>query len=141
VIVWRDIFLGVIAVATLLTAAGQIAIIVAAGRMARRLDEAVTQFERDVKPLFGHLNAIGRDASRAAALAAAQVERADRLFCEIASRVDYTLSTVHASIRRPAQEGRALLRAFGAAMQAIRELRRNGHARQRRGEDEDALFI
>ena len=140
-IAWRDVFLGVIAAATLLIAIGQIAIMVAAGRMARRLEQVVEQFERDVKPLFGHLNAIGRDASRAAALAAAQVERADKLFCEIASRVDYTLDAVRASIRRPAREGRALLRAFGAAMQAIRELRRYGHTRRGRGEDEDALFI
>ena len=140
-IVWRDVFLGVIAVATLLIAVGQIAIMVAAGRMARRLEQAVEQFERDVKPLFGHLNAIGRDASRAAALAAAQVERADRLFSDIAYRVDYTLNTVQASIRGPVREGRALMSAFRAAMQAIRELRRNSHARQGRGEDEDALFI
>jgi uncharacterized protein YoxC len=141
VIVWRDVFLGVIAVATLLIAVGQIAIMVAAGRMARRLEQAVEQLERDVKPLFGHLNAIGRDASRAAALAAAQVDRADRLFTDIAARVDYTLNTVQASIRVPVREGRALMSAFRAAVQAIRELRRNGPTRQGRGEEEDALFI
>jgi hypothetical protein len=141
VIAWHDVFLGVIAAATLLIAVGQIAVMVAAGRMARRLEQVVQQFERDVKPLFGHLNAIGRDASRAAALAAAQVERADRLFSDIASRVDYALNTVQASIRGPAREGRALMSGFRAAMQAIRELRRNGRTRQGRGDDEDALFI
>jgi len=141
VIAWRDVFLGVIAAATLLIAIGQIAIMVAAGRMARRLEQVVEQFERDVKPLFGHLNAIGRDASRAAALAAAQVERADRLFTEIAARVDYTLNTVQATISGPVREGRALMSAFRAAMHVIRELRRSGHGRQGRGDDEDALFI
>ena len=140
-IVWRDVFLGVIAAATLLIAVGQIAIMVAAGRMARRLEQVVEQFERDVKPLFGHLNAIGRDASRAATLAAAQVERADRLFSEIAARVDYTLNALQASIGGPVREGRALMSAFRAAMQAIRELRRDGRTRQGRGEDDDALFI
>jgi hypothetical protein len=30
---------------------------------------------------------------------------------------------------------------FRAAMQAIRQLRRNGNTRQGRGEDDDALFI
>ena len=140
-IAWRDIFLGVIAAATLLIAVGQIAIMVAAGRMARRLEQVVEQFERDVKPLFGHLNAIGRDASRAAALAAAQVERADKLFSDIAFRVDDTLNILQASISKPAREGRALMSAFRAAMQAIRQLRRNGHTRQGRGEDDDALFI
>jgi hypothetical protein len=141
VIAWRDVFLGVIAAATLLIAVGQIAIMVAAGRMARRLEQAVEQFERDVKPLFGHLNAIGRDASRAAALAAAQVERADKLFSDIASRVDYTLNTVQATINGPVREGRALMSAFRVALQTIRELRKSGRTRQGRGEDEDALFI
>ena len=140
-IAWRDVFLGVIAVATLLMAIGQIAVLVAAGRMARRVERVVEQFERDIKPLFNHLNAIGRDASRAASLAAAQVERADKLFTEIASRVDYTLNALQASIGGPVREGRALMSAFRAAMQALRELRRNGRARQGRGEDDDALFI
>jgi hypothetical protein len=60
--------------------------------MARRLEQLATQFEHDVRPIFGHLNAIGRDASRAAALATVQVERADKLFSEIATRVEQTLN-------------------------------------------------
>ena len=139
-IVWRDVFLGVIAVATLAIAIAQIGVIIAAGLMARRLGRMVEQLERDVKPLFGHLNAIGSDASRAVALATAQVERADKLFSEVAVRVEQTLNVVQTSIGGPAREGRAMLAAFRAALQAVRELR-NGRARQGRGDDEDALFI
>jgi hypothetical protein len=141
VIVWRDVFLGVIAVATLATAVAQIVVIVAAGLMARRVGRLVEQFERDVKPLFGHLNAIGNDAARAVSLATAQVERADKLFGDVALRVEKTLNGVQASIGGPAREARALLSAFRAAMQVVKELRRNGRARQGRGDDEDALFI
>jgi hypothetical protein len=138
--VWRDVFLGVIAVATLAIAVAQIGVIIAAGLMARRIGRMVEQIERDVKPLFGHLNAIGADASRAVALATAQVERADKLFGELASRIEQTVTVVQASIDRPAREGRAMMGALRAAMQAIRELRhaRAGHGR---GEDDDALFI
>lgn len=139
-ILWRDVFLGVIAVATLAIAIAQIGVIVAASLMARRVGRMVEQFERDVKPLFGHLNAIGSDASRAVALATAQVERADMLFNDVTSRIDQTLNIVQASIGGPAREGRAMLRAFRAALQAIRD-RRNGRTRQGRGDDEDALFI
>ena len=138
---WRDVFLGVIALATLTIAIGQIAVMVAAGRMARRLEQLATQFEHDVRPIFGHLDAIGLDASRAAALATAQVERADKLFSEIATRVEQTLNGVQASIVSPVREGRALLSAFRAAMQAIREIRQSGRTRPGRGDDEDALFI
>ena len=140
--VWTDVFLGVIAVATLATAVTQIAVIVAAGRMARRVSELVDEFEQGVKPLVGHLNAIGRDAARAASLATAQVERADKLFGDFAVRVDQTLTTVQESIGGPAREGRALLSAFRAAIQTLGELRRNPRTRPgRSGEDEDALFI
>jgi hypothetical protein len=138
--VWRDVFLGVIAVATLAIAVAQIGVIIAAGLMARRVGRMVEQIERDVKPLFGHLNAIGSDASRAVALATAQVERADQLFSDVAVRVEQTLNAVQTSIGVPAREGRALLGAFRAALQSIRELR-NGRTRQGRGDDEDALFI
>jgi len=138
--VWRDVFLGVIAVATLAIAVAQIGVIIAAGLMARRVGRMVEQIERDVKPLFGHLNAIGADASRAVTLAAAQVERADKLFGEFAVRIEQTLAVVQETIDRPAREGRAMMGALRAAMQAIRELR-NARARQGRGEDDDALFI
>ena len=138
--VWRDVFLGVIAVATLAIAVAQIGVIVAAGLMTRRVGRMVDQLEREVKPLFGHLNAIGADASRAVALATAQVERADTLFAEVATRVEQTMNAVQTSIGRPAREGRAMLSAFRAALQAIRELR-NGRTRQGRGDDDDALFI
>jgi hypothetical protein len=138
--VWRDVFLGVIAVATLAIAVAQIGVIIAAGLMARRVGRMVEQIERDVKPLFGHLNAIGADASRAVALATAQVERADKLFAEVAVRIEQTLAVVQETMDRPAREGRAMMGAFRAAMQAIRELR-NARARQGRGEDDDALFI
>ena len=63
--VWSLVFLGVIAAATLAIAIVQIGVLVAAGRLARRVDALADQFEREMKPLFGHLNTIGHDASRA----------------------------------------------------------------------------
>jgi hypothetical protein len=138
---WADIFLGIIAVATLAMAIVQIGVIVAAGRLARRVETLAEQIERDVKPLFGHLNAIGRDASRAAALATAQVERADKLFADVAQRVELAMNNVQGTLGAPAREARAVLSAFKAAIQAIRDMRQDRGSRQRRSEDEDALFI
>jgi hypothetical protein len=137
---WTDVFLGMIAVATVAMAITQIAVIVAAGRAARRIEQLAEEFSRDVKPIVGHLNAIGADLARAAALGATQVERADRLFADFAVRVDQTLTTVQTAMEAPAREGRALVNGFRAAFQALRELRQ-GRARRGRGEDEDALFI
>jgi hypothetical protein len=55
--------------------------------------------------------------------------------------VDETLSSVQASIGKPAREGRAMWTAFRVAFDVIREMRRSGRSRSNRGDDEDALFI
>jgi hypothetical protein len=134
-------WLGVIAIATLLIAIVQVGVLVVAGLLARRVAKLAHDLEQQAKPILSHLDAIGREASRAAALATVQVERADRLFADVAQRFEQTLAAVDASIGGPAREGRALLSGFRAAFQALRELRRDGRGRQGRGDDEDALFI
>ena len=136
-----ETFLGVIAVATALLAIVQIGLCVAAALAVRRVTRLLDTVEDHLKPIAGNLTAISRDAARAAALATAQVERADKLFSDVALRVDEALNSVQASLGKPAREGRALLSAFKAAFQAIRELRQNGRGRQARSDDEDALFI
>ena len=134
--VWSEIFLGVIAVATLAIAIVLVGVLVAASRLARRVGRILDQLEVEVKPVFDHLNAIGRDASRAAALATAQVERVDRLINDLAQRLDQTLRSFQTILDGPAREGRAVLTALSAAFRAMRG--RPAHARS---EDEDALFI
>ncbi len=134
-----ELFLGIIAFATAAVAVGQLCVVVITSRAARRVARLAQTVELELKPIFGHLNSIGRDASRAAALASAQVERADRLFADISMRVEDAMNNVQASIEQPAREGRAVLAAFRAAFQAILEMRRN-RARPR-PDDEDALFI
>jgi len=137
----NDVFLGVIAVATLAIAIAQIGVMVAAGRLARRLERLTERLEQEIRPLFSHLDAIGRDASRASALAAAQVERADQVFADVAVRIEQALNAIQATVSVPAREGRALFSAFRAAFEVVREMRRNGRRRHGRGDDEDALFI
>ena len=138
--VWSEVFLGVIAVATLAMAIAQVGVFITASLLARRVARLMDQVERELKPAFGHVNAIGRDASRAVALATAQVERADRLFSDLSQKIDETLATVQKSIIAPAREGRALFNALRAVLDGLREARRTARTRHR-AEDEDALFI
>ena len=138
---WTELFLGTIAVATLAIAVVHIAVLVAAGMAARRLGRFIDQMDRDLKPILAHINAVARDAARAAAIAGAQVERADRLFADIALRIEQALTSIQASLLAPAREGRALIKAFWAGLRALRELRDQARTRQGRSEDEDALFI
>lgn len=136
-----EVFLGIIAFATLALAIVQIGVFVVAGLAMRRIVKLVASLEDQLRPIFGHVNDIARDASRAASLATAQVERADKLFADVAVRVEQALNDVQSTLGKPAREGRAIFSAFKAAFQAIRDLRHNGRGRQARGDDEDALFI
>ena len=135
--VWAVVFLGVIAAATLAMAIVVVGALIAATRLALRVGRILDQLEVDLKPLFEHMNAIGRDASRAAALATAQVERVDRALNDLAGRLDYTLRSFQAILNGPVREGQGIIMALAAAVRAMR----GGRARHARGEDEDALFI
>jgi hypothetical protein len=134
-----ELFLGIIAVATLVTAIVQVGVLVAAGLLARRLQRVIERTESELKPMFEHAHAIARDASRAAALATAQVERADRLFADAAQRLEDTMTKVQTLVNAPIREGAAMVAAVRAVLNVFRDFR-SGRSRSR-AEDDDALFI
>ncbi|MGE3955997.1 MAG: hypothetical protein AB7H96_04700 [Vicinamibacterales bacterium] len=138
---WSDIFLGIIAVATLVTAVLQVAVLIAAGMLTRRIGRLADQVERELSPLLASLNAIGKDAAKAASLATAQVERVDRLFGDVAIKVEDTLTAVQHAIAAPAREGAALMVGVRAALDSLRRGLASRPSRSRSSEDEDALFI
>jgi hypothetical protein len=137
----NDLFLGVIALAVAVMAAIQVGAIIVAARLARRVDRLATQLEQDIKPVFHNLQALTTEAARAAALAAIQVERADKVFSELSHRVDQTLLTLQSRVVAPAREGFAVLAGVRAALAALRDLRDTGRRRPAAVEEEDALFI
>lgn len=134
-------FLGLIAAAVLVMAAIQVAAIVLAARAARRLDRLADRLEQDIRPVVTSLQALTADAARATALAANQVERADRLFSDLAVRVEQTLAAVQENLITPAREGFAWLAGLKAVLAAFRDLRAPARPRPAGVEDEEALFI
>jgi hypothetical protein len=137
----NDVFLGVIAVAVAIMAAIQIVAVIVAARLAKRVDRIASQIERDIQPVFQNLHTLTAEAARATALAATQVERADRMFDDFAHRVDRTLNTLQSRVLGPAREGVALLAGLRAALSAFRDLRETSQKRSSPVEEEDALFI
>ena len=99
--------------------------------------QALADVHADVVDGAGAARVVGEEDQ----VAGDQVERVDRLFADVALRVEKTLSTVQDTVIGPVREGRALISAFKAAIQAVRELRQSGRGRQGRSEDDDALFI
>lgn len=137
----NEVFLGIIALAVLVMAAIQVGAIVVAARLARRVDRLTTQLEQEIRPVFQNLNTLTADAARTVSLAANQVERADRLFGELAARVDHTLTTLQTRVLAPARDGMALLAGLRAALRTLTDLRETGRKRPTAVEEEDALFI
>ena len=139
---WSAIFLGIIAVSVTVMAAIQVGIVVYGARLARRVDALAAKVDREITPLLTHLNAIGEEAARATALAAAQVERVDRLFADVSLRVEETATAVQSAIVAPVREGLALLSGVRAAFDAFRGLRQaNPPAHGAAPDEEDPLFI
>lgn len=134
-----QVFLGLIALATLVMAALQVGAVVFATRLAKRVEQLTDRIEHDIKPLLANLTQASEHAAHASSLAAQQVERADRLFADTANRIDETFALVQAAVVAPAREGRAIVSGVRAAIAAFRELRA-ARARSRM-EEEDALFI
>jgi hypothetical protein len=134
-----DTWLGIIAISTLLIAIVQVGVLIAAGLLARRLERLANHIEREIKPMLAHLNAIGRDAARAAALATAQVERADRLFADLTGRVEQGFNGVQKVMSGPFHKGAALWNALRAAVTAVKVPR--PRQKPSGADEEDALFI
>lgn len=141
-----ELLLGIIAVALAVMAIVQVGAIVAALRVARRVEQLATDLETAVKPLLTNLTALSADASRAANVATSQVERFDRLLTELTARVDQTVAAAQQLVAGPAREGVAIvagIRAAVSAFQGLREAARRRSAARPRiiEEEEESLFI
>ena len=136
---WGVAFLGIIAVATAATAVLQVGLILLLVRLVRRFTTLVDDVEHELKPLLANANAVGRDAARVSLLVLAQVERADRLVADMATKVTETVATVHNIMTSSAREGVALLAGLRAALAVFRGLR--SAADEKPSDEEDTLFI
>ena len=135
-----NVLLGIIAVAVLVMAIIQVAAIVFAMNAARRIGQVADRLEQDLRPVMSNLQTITHEAARASALAAAQMERADRMFGDISRRAEQVMSAIP-SLLGPAGKGFAFLNGIKAALAAIQELRRSPGRRAAHPDEEDALFI
>jgi hypothetical protein len=136
-----EVFLGIIAVATLVMALVQLSVIIYGWMLARKVARIVTDLEREMTSIMLSLNAMARDAARATALAAGQVERVDKLFADLSLRVEQTAATVQRAIIAPLREGAAVMAGVRAAVAVLKELTRRSGSSGARSEEEDALFI
>ena len=137
----NDVFLAIIAVSVLTMAVVQVVVVVLALRASDRIAKLTLQFEQEIRPVVANLQMITADAAKATAVAATQVERADKLFNDLAVRLDQTLAAVHNSVLGATRGSGAWLAGLKAALAVLRDLRHSPRTRSANVEEEDALFI
>jgi hypothetical protein len=138
---WARVFLGAIALATLVMAAIQVGGAWYLSRLGRRLDRLLGRLEQELEPTVARLRTVGEEAARVARLAAAQMERVDRVSADLAARLDETAALIQQAIAVPARESLALVRALKVAVTTFRAAARRGHRSVPTEEPEEALFI
>ena len=145
---WSGIFLGIIAVATLVMALIQVGAIIAvlkiakqAQEVARQAQEVLASVHGDVKPLLVKASAIADEASKTATIASAQAEKVNKMVTDLTRRVDETSTLVQHAIVTPAREGIAIVAAIKAALTTFTGLGGFRGRPGRHSEEDDALFI
>ena len=151
---WPQVFLGVIAGATLLMALIQVGVIIVAARVAKQAQQAVARAQEtlasaqktvssvheEIRPLIAKASTIADEAAKTATLATAQIQKIDRLVSDLSTRVDETAAIVQQAIVAPAREGLAIMAAVKAGLLALRA-GTDWRRRASRSEEEDPLFI
>jgi two-component sensor histidine kinase len=137
-----DVFLGLIAAATLAMAIGQIGLLVVVLRLSKRVEAMSARVEREIGPLAERLTRVAENLQQASSLAAVQIERVDRLFAGASKRADATMSLVQGAVVGPIREGLAVIAALRGVIAAVRSIRGSGTGRAAsKFDDEDPLFI
>ena len=138
---WGEVFLGIIALATLTMAAIQVGVIIYGWTVTRRVNRVLTQVEQDMKPVAESIASIARDAARISSLAAGRVERVDQLVTDVTTRMEQTAATVQDVVLKPLRDGTAALAGLRAAMDAFRDLSRPARPNRPAADEDDPLFI
>jgi len=135
-----ELFLGIIALATLVMALIQVGAIIFAARLGRRVQQMMATIQDDVRPLIARATSVAEDASKTAALASSQAQKIDTLVSDLTRRVEETSVLVQQAVVTPARETLALVAGIKAGLAALRGLR-DFRGRTGRVEEEDPLFI
>jgi hypothetical protein len=135
-----ELFLGVIAVATLVMALIQVGAIIFAARLGRRVQQMMATIQDDVRPLIARATSVAEEASKTAAIASTQAQKIDALVTDLTTRVEETSILIQQAVVTPARETLALVAGIKAGVAALKGLK-DFRGRTGRVEEEDPLFI
>lgn len=145
---WAVLFLGVIALSSLVQAVFLIGLAVGGRRLARRLDEIQKGIDREIRPTLDNLSRITRNLAEIADLATLQARRVDDVLADTVDKIEEATDMIRRVILRPLGplvDVAAFLKGLRRGVQVYRKLRgleSQGRGSSRRNADEDEhLFI
>jgi hypothetical protein len=145
---WAVVFLGVIALSSLVQAVFLIGLAVGGRRLARRLDEMQRAIDREIRPSLDNLSRITRNLAEIADLATLQARRVDEVLADTVDKIEEATDMIRRVILRPLGplvDVAAFLKGLRRGVQVYRKLRgleTQGRGSSRRYADEDEhLFI
>jgi hypothetical protein len=115
-----DVYLGVIAAATVLMAVVQITVLIAGIIAVKRMHQTLVRVEDSVKPVLAHVDELVVDATESIAAVRAQLDRVERQTLHVLTRTDEAVQRVHTYLVAPAREGIALAAGARALVGALR---------------------
>ncbi len=145
---WGVVFLGVIALASVVQGIFLVALMVFGRRLAQRIDALQARIDRDVTPALDNFARMSRAAAEIADLATVQARRIDLLLADTIEKVEETTSLVQQFVVRPLRPLGAILAFLKGVQRGLAVYSQLGRERdvvappRRRGrEDEEHLFI
>ena len=115
-----EVFLGVIAVATLVMALVQVGVLVAGIIAVKRMNEVLVRVEDSARPVLAHVDDLVVDATASLAAMRTQLDRVERQAVHVLTRTDQAVQRVQEYVVAPAREGIALAAGARALFGAFR---------------------
>jgi ElaB/YqjD/DUF883 family membrane-anchored ribosome-binding protein len=115
-----EVFLGVIAAATLLMALVQIGVLIAGLIAMKRLNAVLIRVEDTAKPVLARVNDLAVDTRESIAAVRAQIDRVERQTLHVLTRTNQAVQRVESYLVAPAREGIALAAGARALFGAFR---------------------
>ena len=116
-----EVFLGVIAVATLVMALIQVCLVIAGIIAVKRMYDMLLRVENTMKPVLAHVDELVMDATASVAAVRVQIDRVEQQAVQVLKRTDQAVQRVQDYLVAPAREGIALAAGARALFGAFRE--------------------
>jgi hypothetical protein len=145
---WGVVFLGIIAVGSLVQAAFLVGLVLQGQRLGRRLGELQDRVDREIRPSLENLSRVSRNLAEVSDLAVLQVRRFDGLLADTVEKVEETTSLLRRVILRPLGplvDVAAFLKGIRRGIEVYQQLRgfdrHEGGVSRRYDADDEHLFI